>query len=242
MENKSDYLLLKNMKNRFGYFILLIFVFTNVGCKMENKPPYANNKIEHLIEKDLKNGVSKTKDIVLNIPNLPSKKYVSDRDHSSVSFRTKHWEIVDIIGWFTDFEIVMHSDRKDFSDAVIFARVYPKSIMMPNQKMMDSAQNHPYINSKEHPEMTFMSTNMELIGENTYKLHGTIQVNGVEKEMIFDVEFNGFAYPNEQSICGFDVKGKINRNDFNIGGDDFLHSGKMVHNDTINVHMALRME
>lgn len=67
-------------------------------------------------------------------PNLPSTKYVSDDDHSSISFRTKHWEIVDIIGWFSDFKVIMYSDKPDFSDAVIYAEVNPKSIVMPNRK------------------------------------------------------------------------------------------------------------
>ncbi|NND34604.1 MAG: YceI family protein [Saprospiraceae bacterium] len=173
---------------------------------------------------------------------LPRIKFTADKDHSSISFKTKHWEIVDIIGWFTDFEIVMHSDSADFSDAVVYAEVSPSSLQMPNLKMQGTAQKEPYLNSELFPHATFKSKQMIKRGNNSYTLNGQLAINGINREIDFDVIFNGYAYPGEKSICGFDVSGKINRNDFNVGIGDKLHSGKKVHSDTIYLSMALRME
>ena len=67
-------------------------------------------------------------------------------------------------------------------------------------------------------------------------------MNGISKQVQFDVIFNGYAYPGEKRICGFDVSGSINRTDFNIADDDKLHSGKAMHDEIINLKMSLRME
>jgi len=199
------------------------------------------SQIQERIQKDLED-TPITNRLELKLPDLPSKKYSVDKDHSSISFRTKHWEIVDLIGWFADFNIIMYSDEEDFTDAVIYAEVFPSSIFMPNEKMMDSAQKSPYLDSENHSKMTFTSSQMKKMDAEKYALTGMLNVNGISIQTTFNVKSNGFAYPGEKSICGFDVTGQINRHDLKIAGNDKLHSGKKMHDDIIYLHFALRME
>ena len=223
--------------------MILSFVFLScsiLSCTAdENK---SGDEIQERIKEDINNKLSDTVELVFPDVPLPKKKYVADKDHSSISFKTEHWEIVDLVGWFEDFDAVMYSDKADFTDAVISARVDPTSIRMPNIKMMGTAQKSPYIDSDNFPYLTFISDEMKLISDNNYLLNGTLQMNGIEREMDFNVHFNGYAYPGEQDICGFNVSGKFNRHDFKVAGEAVLHSGKKLHSDTIYLYMSLRME
>lgn len=222
--------------------MLIIFPYAIFSCRLNEKDYSEEKTIEELVKEDIQDEVFSTSNLELNLPDLPTKKYVSDKDHSSISFRTGHWEIVDIIGWFNDFQVIMYSDSSDFTDAIIYGKVDPTSIQMPNEKMTGSAQREPYIDSETYPEVTFLSTKISKMEDSRYELPGTFEMNGIKKEITFDVLFNGFAYPGEKTICGFNIYGKINRNDFKIGGQDMLHSGRKVHSDTIYLEMAMRME
>jgi polyisoprenoid-binding protein YceI len=224
------------------YIILGSFIIALcTSCSSQDQSKKETEQIKNRIQIDLTNTTSKNS-LELSLPELPSYKYTVDKAHSSISFRTKHWEIVDIIGWFSDFNIIMYSDDKDFTDAVIYAEVFIESIIMPNEKMMESAKKYPYLDSENFPKMTFTSSQMNKIEGNKYSLRGMLNVNGVSKQTEFTVTSNGFAYPNEQSICGFDINGEINRHDFNIAGNSRLHSGRKIHDDIIYLNFALRME
>ncbi len=223
----------------------IILVFLIYGCENtpDKKSELEKAGIHQRIQEDISNGISDIPTLTLNEPDLPKTKYLADKAHSSISFRTKHWEIVDLIGWFSEFDVVMYADSADFTDAVIFAQVNPKSAQMPETRMAGTIQRAPYIDSENHEFMTFKSQELKKLRGNNYILTGVMQMNGLEKETTFDVVFNGFAYPGEKSICGFDVTGKINRKDFNVaGGDDTIHSGRKVHDDIIHLRMSLRME
>lgn len=229
----------------FHCLLLFFLLLITSACKIDNKENTSLEEagIHERIQEDITNGILNESDLTLDLPNLPQTKYLADKAHSSISFRTKHWEIVDLIGWFDDFEVVMYADSSDFTDAVIFARVNPLSAKMPESRMAGSIGESPYIDSENHKYMTFLSQQLKKTSENKYLLTGVMQMNGIEKETTFDVTFNGFAYPGEKSICGFDVTGKINRKDFKVaGGDDTIHSGRKVHDDIIHLRMSLRME
>ena len=56
---------------------------------------------------------------------------VADPKHSSIEFRTRHWDIVDIIGWFEAYDIRVEVDDGRFEGATVIARVEPGSVHMP---------------------------------------------------------------------------------------------------------------
>jgi polyisoprenoid-binding protein YceI len=233
--------------NKTVLFLLIVIVAAQCQQPDEPKEKEApnnapNKEIQDRIQEDLNSPPPHISITIPDVPNLPKTRYVSDTAHSSISFRTGHWEIIDIIGWFGNFEVVMFADSADFSDAVIFAAVDPTSVKMPSTRMASSVPKNPYIDSEKHPEVTFRSQQMRKTGKNNYMLSGIFQMNGIEKKVDFDVLFNGYAYPGEQNICGFTVNGKINRHDFGITDESTLHSGRKLHNDTIYINMALRME
>lgn len=229
-------------KLAIGMTVAFSALLNLLSCHQEAEKEIPDSTVMSRIEADLQDKPQATYSIELQHSDLPKTKYVADMDHSSVSFRTGHWEIVDLIGWVSDFEIVMFADKEDFTDAVISARVDPRSIVMPNKKMQGSVKKSPYLDTEAFPIMEFNSRGMRPIAPNLYKLTGTLTINGVGVEVSFNVQFNGFAYPGEQSICGFNVNGAFNRHDFNIAGEETLHSGNLIHSDSIYLNMSLRME
>lgn len=228
------------MNNFVILLIIMVFVQSCSLDKIENTNEAST--ITDRINEDLNTPIEKSSLAGHDRTDLPQTVYRSDKAHSSISFRTKHWEIVDLIGWFSEFDIVMYADRPDFTDAVIIAEVNPLSLNMPNIKMAESAIQSPYIDSKAFPKITFESDSLKLIWTDKYSLRGKLSMNGITKKVDFIAHFNGFAYPGEKSICGFYVRGEINRRDFGIMVEDKLHSGKLIHDENIILELSIRME
>ena len=125
--------------NRIFLVMMTVLVLTGtamiMGCgNRSGSAEEINTNAESLAMEDASNGLPAKVALTSDKPDLPKTTYTADMDNSSIAFRTRHWDIVDLIGWFGRYEIVMYADKPDFSDAVIMAVVDPTSIMMPNEK------------------------------------------------------------------------------------------------------------
>ena len=78
---------------------------------------------------------------------------------------------------------------------------------MPNPKIKSSVLAVLYIDTNKFPKVEVHSKNFSKTGHDLYELLGLSTMNGITKEALFNVVFNGFAYPGEKSICVFS-KGK----------------------------------
>lgn len=173
---------------------------------------------------------------------LPQTRYVADTAHSSILFKATHWEIVDIIGWFEDYEIVMHSDKKDFSDAVIEARIKINSVFMLNKRMQSHIQGKEYFDVEKFPEVTYKSDELIQVEGNKYRLKGHFSLLGKKVYREMDAVYRGHAYPNEKPEHGWKVTTFLAHKDFGWDNSAKLHSGRLFLEDTIRIECNLRME
>ena len=217
---------------RFPIFFFLISLIL-ISCKEKQG-------INQWIKEDL----AKPKPVAnfeISTEDLPKNKVVSEHAHSSITFRVGHWEIVDLFGWFRDFEAVMYHDEADFSDALIEARVNPKAVILPAPQMEGHIQNPEYFHSDKYPFIVFKSRKMKPVGGNKYKLLGDLIIKETKLEKELDVTFNGYAYP-EKSISGWKVNGFVTQTELGWENTAKLHSGRMSLNDTIWFEANLRMQ
>ena len=146
------------------------------------------------------------------------------------------------MGLFQDYDIVMHADREDWTDAVIEARVRTASVFMPNKRMQSHIQHPEYFHTEQYPDIVFNSKKMEKVANDRFRLHGNLEIAGTAVEKTLDVQFNGYAYPGEKSICGWQVDGFVTHEEFGWDTGGTLHSGKAMLGDTIWFTAHLRME
>ncbi len=175
---------------------------------------------------------------------LPQNSYVVDTTHSSIQFRVRHWGIYDIIGRLESYEVVAYSDKDDFADMVVEARLRPASINMPNMEMANNLKGTGlgFFEVNEHPEILFKSTKVSMISDSVYHLIGNMTVKDITQEVTFEVKFNGFTHPPSKTIPGFTMNGTINRLDFNLGGTDLLPgNGLPMIGEEVHITSNLRL-
>lgn len=173
---------------------------------------------------------------------MPKTRYVADTAHSSILFKATHWEIVDILGWFADYEIVMLSDREDFTDAVIEAKIKINSVFMPNKRMQSHIQGHEYFDTENNPDVLYKGSELVHVKDNQYLLKGHFTLLGKTVYREMQATYRGHAYPNEKPEHGWKIKTFLTHQDFGWDNSATLHSGRVFLQDTIHIECNLRME
>lgn len=164
----------------------------------------------------------------------------ADRAHSSIEFHVSHWGIVDVIGWFEDFDVRAEVLGGDFTEGWVEARIRPASLRMPNMEMARNAV--ALFDVASHPEAVFRSSKIERAAEGEYRILGDLTMKGVTRPVEWAARLNGFAMSGE-GIPGFTVTTVIDRLAFGIG-DEEAHptTGVLTVGAKVRITCNLRME
>ncbi len=154
-----------------------------------------------------------------------------DNSHSEVAFKIKHMMISTVTGYFDDFQANIETDGDNFKNAPIVFSAKIDSINTKNKDRDTHLKSDDFFNSEKFPEMKFVSKSFD--GE---KLIGDLTIRDVSKEVTLEVDFNGTAVdPYGQTKAGFEIKGEINRKDFNLTWSAVTEAGKIVVSDKVKL-------
>ncbi|RKN79701.1 YceI family protein [Ulvibacterium marinum] len=158
-------------------------------------------------------------------------KWNIDKTHSEVGFKVKHMMISTVKGHFEDYRASVETSDDSFSDASFSFSAKIDSINTKNGDRDDHLKSDDFFNASEYPEMTFKSKSFD--GEN---LVGDLTIRDVTEEVTLEVDFNGVAVdPYGQTKAGFEMRGKINRKDFNLTWSAVTEAGSIVVADIVNL-------
>jgi len=106
-----------------------------------------------------------------------------------------------------------------------------------------------FFDVENHPKITFQGGEVELIGENEFKLKGDLTIRGVTKRVTLDVRYLGrWKTPywvggvTEKTFirAGAVARTRINRHDFGVSWQDTLDKGGIVVGN--DVHITIDVE
>jgi len=166
--------------------------------------------------------------------------WAADRDHSSLQFRTQHWGIHDVVGWFEDFDVKVVTYGDEFADAEIEVKINMNSIRMPNMEMAGNVEE--MFDAVSFPVATYQSSRIERIDEFNYRVFGDLQVKGVTEEIELKVKINGYANDMSKGTPGVTFTAVLNRLHFGAGGIDFsTANGKPTIDSMIYITCNMRL-
>ncbi|WP_299896757.1 YceI family protein [uncultured Aquimarina sp.] len=158
-------------------------------------------------------------------------KWSIDSAHSEIGFKVKHMMISTVKGHFEEYDASIETNKEDFSDAEFKFSTKIESINTKNTDRDNHLKSDDFFNSAEYPEMTFSSKSF-----NGETLVGDLTIRDITKEVTLDVDFNGVAVdPYGQTKAGFEMRGKINRKDFNLTWSAVTEAGSIVVADTVTL-------
>lgn len=157
-----------------------------------------------------------------------------DPAHSEVKFKVKHLVVSTVTGHFNKFDAKVETANGDFADAKISFEAEIGSIDTKNEQRDGHLKSPDFFDAANHPKLTFVSKSFKKKANGEYELVGDLTVRGTKKETKLDVVYNGTVKGfGGVDVAGFEITGKINRQDFGLTWSALTEAGGVVVSDDV---------
>lgn len=158
-----------------------------------------------------------------------------DASHSKVGFSVRHLGIATVRGEFTEFEGVLEIGD-DLASSRAYGTVKTASVNTSEDARDQHLRAPDFFNAEANPEITFESTAIEPLDEETLKITGNLTINGVTNEETFHADVQGTEVdPWGNDRVGLEVTGQISRGDYDMKFNQVLGSGNLAVSDKVKV-------
>jgi polyisoprenoid-binding protein YceI len=166
--------------------------------------------------------------------------YTLDPAHSRIGFVARHAMVTKVRGSFNEFEgtAVLDGDNPANSSANVTIQV--KSIDTRQPQRDEHLRSNDFLAMDEHPTITFASTGVRQVDDETFELTGDLTVRGVTRSVTIPFEYQGAAQdPFGNSRVGFEGSVVINRKDFGVNFNAALETGGVLVSDKITLEFEI---
>ena len=161
--------------------------------------------------------------IVVSVPAVAEteskiEKYHFDKTHTQILFFVDHLGFSSSQGEFHEYDGYFTFDRDNPEKSSVDVSIKTSSIDMDDEKWDAHMKNEDFFNVETFPNMSFKSTNIEITGEDTANIIGTLTLLGVTKPVTLNVKHNKSGkHPfSGKFISGFSATAMIKRSEFGM--------------------------
>jgi polyisoprenoid-binding protein YceI len=150
--------------------------------------------------------------------NAATDNYSIDKSHTRILFYVNHLGFSDTIGDFTSYNGSFTFDEKKPDASSVEFTLKPSGIRTSSETLDDHLQGEKFFNSKQFPDIRFVSTRVKVTGKNTGDITGNLTLLGVTKPVVLHVTFNkAGTHPfTKMYVAGFSAHATIKRSDFGM--------------------------
>lgn len=165
-----------------------------------------------------------------------------DPAHSSIHFTARHMMIAKVHGRFEQFTGTINFDENNPANTAVDITIDATSITTKEAQRDGHLRSGDFFDVETYPTLTFTSTRVELIDEDTAQLYGDLTIKDVTKEVVLDVEYLGQAQsPWGTTNAGFTGTTTINRKDWDLNWNVALETGGFLVGDKIQINIELEL-
>jgi polyisoprenoid-binding protein YceI len=152
-----------------------------------------------------------------------------DPTHSEIGFKVKHMMFTNVSGKFKSFEATVVNEEDKFESSNISFIADVNSIDTNNTDRDNHLRSADFFDVENFAKLSFVSSEIEKIDENNFKVTGDFTIKDVTKKITLDAEYSGLMKDPWGNIkAGFSLAGKINRKDFGLTWNAALETGGVL--------------
>ncbi len=152
---------------------------------------------------------------------IGQEKWQIDNANSNVTFTIQWMQNSFRTGEFKIFSgDIVTSQKESIEGASIDFKMQTSSIDLIASSLMNLVQTEDYLDGRNYPLIEFKSTSIKHKRKNLFEVNGNLIIKGVTRAAVFMLEDNGIVDFDGQKYGALKVTGKLNKNDFNIYGED----------------------
>jgi len=166
--------------------------------------------------------------------------YNFDKAHSFIGFKVKHMGLIEVPGFFRDFDGKVEFDAADITKSKVEFTAKVTSVDTGVTGRDNHLRTKDFFEVQTYPEMKFVSTSVVKKGKGLI-LNGDLTMKGVTKPVSIPFEITGWAPGNERSASKMGIAGEttINRRDFGVNYGSNMPNGIPVISDQIKVVLQI---
>ena len=158
-----------------------------------------------------------------------------DASHSEVGFKVKHLMISTVKGSFTT---VMGTAEGELDNLNISVTIDPTSINTNDDNRDGHLKGADFFDVENFPSIDFVANNVNV---NNGAITGEMTIKGVTKEVTLALDYNGKGVDPWGNVKhGFEISGKINRNDFGLTWNSALESGGVLVSEEVTLTIDIQ--
>src|SRR3954453_14934043 len=157
-----------------------------------------------------------------------------DPAHTRIGFVARHAMVTKVRGAFNEFEGTAVIDGTDLTRSSVTVTIASASIDTRNGQRDAHLRSNDFLGMEEHPEITFVATDVTHTAPTGCDLTGDLTIKGVTNSVTIPFEFEGAATdPFGNLRAGFEGSVTINRKDYGVTWNVALETGGVLVSDKI---------
>ena len=166
---------------------------------------------------------------------LPTGTWKVNKAHTRVGFAVKHMGVATVRGEFREFDGALEIGE-DLADICAYGWVAAAAVDTDHAQRDEHLPSTDFFSALSHPELTFLSTAIERVDEDTFHVIGDLSINGVTNEVVLTAELGGIetGLRGEERI-GLEVSGQASRKAFAMTFDAPLGSANAGVADPVEI-------
>ncbi len=162
--------------------------------------------------------------------------YTVDVAHTRIGVRARHAMVTTVRGAFTSFAGTAHLDTAEPAASSVELRIDSASVDTGNADRDAHLRSADFLDVETHPEITFVSTRVEQVDDEVYRVTGDLTIKGSTRSVAVDFSLTGSAMdPFGNLRVGFEGALVIKRSDWELTWNAVLETGGVLVSDKIQI-------
>lgn len=164
-----------------------------------------------------------------------------DPVHSAIEFAVKHMMFSTATGRFNTFAGAIVFDEADPARTSVAVEIQTGSVDTRDERRDAHIRSGDFFEAETYPTATFVSTRVDPIGANGYRVTGDLTLRGVTRQVTLDAELSGRGQsPWGTEVIGFSATTMIDRRDYGVTFNAALETGGFLLGDEVKLTLNIQ--
>lgn len=154
-----------------------------------------------------------------------------DPAHTMVQFKVRHLGLSTVTGRFATFTGSFQLDPASGTASNATISIDVASINTDNDRRNTHLKSPDFFAADSFPKITFVSTSIQKLAGNKYKVNGNLTMRGVTKPVTLDGELAGTRQTPRGWLAALSLTGTVKRKDFGLMWDRVTEGVAVVADD-----------
>jgi polyisoprenoid-binding protein YceI len=163
-----------------------------------------------------------------------------DPAHTRIGFSARHAMVTTVRGSFNDIEGRFHADLDDMGNSSAVLVLKAASVDTRNQQRDDHLRSPDFFDVERFPNITFVSTQVEEVGDGAYVVSGDLTIRDITKPVTIPLELIGVQTDAFGALrAGFEGGRRVNRRDYGLEWNMPLDAGGVLVSEKISLEFEI---